>query len=275
LKDKERSRLRIRTIALFCAAFSIATLLCSRLFVVQVRDGAALASDAIDEQRAAFTVSGRRGDIVDRFDVPFATNVPACAIYAQPSDVDDVRAAAHALAPLLGMSAGDALRRLTEKTSFVYLAREVPQPIAQRIARLGLRGIGEDDEPTGLRVDPQGRIGSTVVGFTGVDDQGLDGIEYSYDRVLAGMPGTVDEDTDSAGLPRRTIRRIPSTSIGCCGRSIRRPTCSSSTSAGVRCSVRHRRRSCGSTAGSQACARWRARDRAAPIPTRIAARRRR
>lgn len=208
MKEKERLRLRLRAAILFFACTLIAGFLLYRLFGVQLRDGAALAAGAGLEQRAVFDVAGRRGDIVDRFGVSFAANVPSSAVYAQPSEVADVSSEAKSLSGLLGLSDQDLEKLLKAKSSFVYLRREVPQPIADRVGRLRLRGVATEKEPVGLRVTPQGRTGSTLVGFTGVDSQGLAGVEYAFNDVLSGKPGTVVEDTDNAGRPIPFGRRV-------------------------------------------------------------------
>lgn len=209
MKEKERSRLRARAILVFWLFVAISASLAARLYVVQVHDGRALASAAVDLHRAVFDVSGRRGSIVDRFGTVFASTSPAVQVFAQPNEVRDPRAEAALLAPLLRLAPAAVERRLTEKTTFTYLARMQPEALGQRIMRLRLPGIGTAEEPTGLRVDPQGRIGSTVVGFTGIDNQGLAGIEYSFESMLAGRPGRVVEETDSQLRPlpfgRRTI----------------------------------------------------------------------
>ena len=201
LKDKERVKLRFRAAVVFWGCCFVAAFLMYRLFGVQVRDGAVLAAGAGEEHQSVFDVSARRGDIVDRFNVPFATNIPSSAVYAQPHDVTDPRAAAASVAPLLKMPVAAVADALDTKASFVYLKRDVPTSVASRIVALDLRGIAADDEPNGLRVDPQGRIGSTLVGFTGVDNQGLAGIEYAFNDVLRGTPGTIVESTDNAGRP--------------------------------------------------------------------------
>ena len=208
MKEKERSRLRGRAIAVFWLFFIVAGLLGVRLYVVQVREGAALASIAVDQHRAEYPVSGRRGRVVDRFGTVFAGTSPAVQIFAQPPDVTDPHAEALALAPLLREPAPLLERQLTEKTTFVYLGRMLPKALGASIEALGLPGIGTSDEPTGLRIDPQGRIGSTVIGFTGIDNQGLAGIEVSFNDVLAGKAGQVVEETDSQLRPLPFGRRV-------------------------------------------------------------------
>jgi stage V sporulation protein D (sporulation-specific penicillin-binding protein) len=208
VKDKERQKLRIRALLLFWALFAIVTLLGVRLYRVQVRDGAALAAGAGQEQEATFDLSGKRGDIVDRFGVPFATSLPASAVYAQPSDVTDAAGESAKLARMLGLSGKDLRSEMTAKSSFVYLARNVPRDKADAIAQLGLHGIGTLEEPLGLRVVPQGRVGSTLVGFTGVDNQGLAGVEFEFNDLLKGQPGQGVEATDNSGRPIPFGRRV-------------------------------------------------------------------
>jgi cell division protein FtsI/penicillin-binding protein 2 len=201
VKEKERRRLRVRASVLFWLILIVAGLLGARLYKVQISESAALAADAGDEQRSTFPISGRRGDVVDRFGVAFATSLPASAIYAQPGQVRNPIHAARMLAPLLGYSVADIESVLHENASYVYIARNVTQPIADRVDRLGLPGIGRSDEALGLRVEPQGRVGSTLVGFTGVDSQGLAGVEVAFNDVLEGKTGQVVEATDNSGRP--------------------------------------------------------------------------
>lgn len=208
MKERERRRLAGRAGLVFWLFFIVASLLGVRLFGVQVRSGATLAAEAGQEQRASFAVSGRRGDIVDRSGVVFAASVPSSAVFAQPAQIAEPVVEAAELAEVLHQPPARIERELRRKEPFLYLARNLPQPQAKAVDDLGLRGVGTLEEPTGLRVDPQGRTGSTVIGFTGVDDQGLAGVEHAFDDVLRGKPGKVVEDTDSSGLPIPFGRRV-------------------------------------------------------------------
>ena len=201
MKEKERRRLRTRAGVLFWILFAIATLLGARLYKVQIRENAALAADAGVEQQSEFPVNGRRGDIVDRFGVAFASSLPASAIYAQPEYVKNAKLEAARLSPVLGYPASEIESVLREKTSYVYIARNVPQRVADRVEKLALDGVGVTDEALGLRVEPQGRVGSTLVGFTGVDSQGLAGVEVAFNDELEGKAGQVVEATDNSGRP--------------------------------------------------------------------------
>ena len=84
---------------------------------------------------------------------------------------------------------------------FLYLARNEPKAVYQAVTTLELPGVEVDEEPMGRRVAPQSEVGSTVVGFTGVDDQGLAGIEYQFNSELAGKAGSITEETDAAVRP--------------------------------------------------------------------------
>jgi len=208
MKEKELRPLRPRAIFLLWAIFAIAAGLIVRLFVIQVRDSSSLAAIAADEQKSYIDLLGARGDIVDRFGVPFAVDIPASAIAAKPARIKNPAAAARALAPLLRQTPQALEAALRGKASFVYLAREVPKGIATKIDQLAIPGISTRPEPTGAEVSPQGPVASTVIGFTGDDNQGLSGIEFAFDAQLAGKKGEIIENTDSAGSPIPFGRRL-------------------------------------------------------------------
>lgn len=201
MKERERRRLAIRALVFFWALVIVGAALFARLYLVQVRNGRALAAEAGEEQRATIPLSGRRGDIVDRFGVVFATNVPSWEVSAQPGEIVDAHASARALAPLLRAQPASLEETLRARADNVDLARNVVEPAASRISALKLRGITLTPEPTGKHVLPQGSVGSTLVGFTGTDNQGLAGVEYAFDDVLRGRRGTLVEVTDSALRP--------------------------------------------------------------------------
>lgn len=215
MKQQERSRLGIRALIVFWAFFALTALLTARLFIVQIRDGAALAANASEEQQATFELNPKRGDIVDRFDTVFATTLPSYYIFVQPPAIKSLKkhaaeSEATALAPLLHMTPLELRQSMLARAPFIYLQRNQPKSVAMKVKALDLPGIGTREEPMGQRVAPQDRIGSTVIGFTGIDDQGLAGIEYQYNGALSGHPGSVTEETDAAGRPipfgRRTVR---------------------------------------------------------------------
>jgi stage V sporulation protein D (sporulation-specific penicillin-binding protein) len=201
--------MRGRSFILFWTFVVASALLVTRLYTVQIRQGAGLAAKASEEQQATYSLDPRRGDIVDRFGAVFATTLPSYYVSVRPPEMQNPHAAAAKLAPLLGVHPQDIERVMRAKEPYVYLARNAPRAIALEVRALALPAIEVGMEPMGRRVAPQAEVGSTVVGFTGVDDQGLAGVEYQFNDELTGRSGSVTEETDAAGRPipfgRRTI----------------------------------------------------------------------
>ncbi len=162
----------------------------------------------------------RRGAILDRDGGTLVRSLPSESIYADPTAVTDAHDAATRLAPVLHSRVSDVESALREHTQFCWLARKVTHDVAEHVRALGINGIETKQEETGLRFVAAGRLASTVVGFTGTDENGLDGLEYGDDTLLRGKPGTMRIEADQFGraipfgetqivekaVPGRTIR---------------------------------------------------------------------
>ncbi|MBI3317990.1 MAG: penicillin-binding protein [Candidatus Omnitrophica bacterium] len=129
-----------------------------------------------------------RGDILDRHGRPLAVSIRLTSVFADPRHVKNPAATAQHLAGLLGYSAGELSRKLSDPhRGFVWLARRVPYQTAAKIQSMHLSGVDFLMEPQ--RVYPQGELASHLLGFAGLDAQGLEGLELAYDRLLKGEPG--------------------------------------------------------------------------------------
>lgn len=170
-----------------------------RFFVVQVWDGPALAQRAYEQHLTTVELAAHRGTIYDRDGNALVRSLPSQSIYVTPSDVADPQATAKALAPLLGRSAAALTALLASKSAYVQLDHKVPRDRADAVAKLALPGISIVPETTGIRFVPSGRLASTVLGFTGFDENGLDGVEYEFDSLLRGTPGRMDLEADQFG----------------------------------------------------------------------------
>jgi stage V sporulation protein D (sporulation-specific penicillin-binding protein) len=147
-------------------------------------------------------VFARRGSILDRNGNVLVRSSPSESVYAVPREISDADAATAKLTKIFGRLDPSAAAALHDRHLwFVWIARKVPHDVAQRIRRLGLTGIDLKEEDTGLRVDTSGRLASTVLGFVGTDENGLDGVEYAYDDVLRGRSGRVTLEADEFGRP--------------------------------------------------------------------------
>jgi cell division protein FtsI (penicillin-binding protein 3) len=179
-------RSRLVLILLFCG---FGTLAARALFLQGI------STDFLQQQgerryERTLTLAATRGKIVDRNNVVLASSVPARAIWAIP---DDARAASTqqlaALAKLLDMPVTDLNKRLSdEDKNFVYLKRQVPMEIADKVKQLAVPGIHQ--QPETRRYYPEGEVMAHVVGFTNVEDQGQEGVELAFNKQLSGRPGS-------------------------------------------------------------------------------------
>ena len=122
--------------------------------------------------------------------------------YVNPKHVQDKVATAAALAQVLGQPMEVVFESMVAPGSFGYVARAVDRDVADRIMDLHLQGVGL--LPATRRIHPGGDLAANVIGFTGTDGRGLEGVEAAYDQLLAGTPGSLTVEEDQAG------RRIPS-----------------------------------------------------------------
>ena len=130
-----------------------------------------------------------RGRILDRNGLMLATSVPSPSIWAIPEDVERDKAKLIQLARLLEMPLADLNKKLEdEDKTFVWLKRQLDEPVAQQIAALNMKGIYQRKEYK--RQYPEGEAAAHVVGFTNVEDQGQEGMELAFNKALAGRAGS-------------------------------------------------------------------------------------
>ncbi len=153
----------------------------------------------------------RRGDILDRNLSRLAVDYKVSSVYAVPREIEAPArpAIAEALARTLDIGRGEVLRRLSLDKSFIWIAREVAREKAEAIKSLGIKGVCLVKEYK--RFYPKSALASHVIGFAGIDDSGLEGLELVYDGYLQGSPGwrwTV-RDAKRRALPSEDARLIP------------------------------------------------------------------
>lgn len=130
-----------------------------------------------------------RGRILDRNGMILATSVVAQSVWADPEDVDRDHPRLADAARLLGMPLAELRRRLeVGERNFVWIKRQVDEPIARQVQALGIKGLYLRKEYK--RQYPQGEAVAHVVGFTNVEDRGQEGVELAFDRTLSGRPGS-------------------------------------------------------------------------------------
>ncbi len=129
-----------------------------------------------------------RGRIFDRNGLLLATSVPVPSIWAIPEDVERDKVKLAHLAKLLQVPLPELTAKLEEDKSFVWLKRQVDEATARQIATLDIKGIYQRKEYR--RQYPEGEAAAHIVGFTGVEDQGQEGVELAFNKELGGRTGS-------------------------------------------------------------------------------------
>ncbi len=192
----------VRAKLVFYACLAMAVYLVWRLYDVQVLHGAVYAREALAQRSDTIEVFARRGSILDRNGNVLVRSLPSESVYAVPRDLSDPDATAAKLETVFGKLDQSTVTALHDKKSwFVWIARKLPHDQIDRVRALNLNGVALKEEESGLRVDPAGKLASSILGFVGTDENGLDGIEYSQDALLRGRSGSVVLETDEFGRP--------------------------------------------------------------------------
>ena len=196
---------RSRTLGLLLmASFALLIL---RAFFLQVVNNDFLQEKGESRYRRDIEVSASRGRIFDRHGDLLAVSTPMKSIWAIPSDARQMSGEQkRELSRLLGMQVRELDGRLASEKGFAYLKRQVAPDIAERVANLRATGVYQEREFR--RYYPAGEMTAHLVGFTGVDDQGLEGVELAYHNALLGRPGSRSVIKDRRGQIVEDVRAI-------------------------------------------------------------------
>ncbi|HET7536622.1 MAG TPA: penicillin-binding protein 2, partial [Candidatus Didemnitutus sp.] len=185
----------------------------ARLVYLQVIDKADLVKRAARQQMQTIPLTGKRGDIVDRRGRVLATSVDADTIYAVPSAIEDEAATVAKLCGALGdctkSERQDLVERLKRQRNFAYIRRQVLPEEAARVKALGLDGV--EFEKESRRYYPNKELASHLLGFVGLDNKGLGGIESAYDSQIRGKEGKILVHTDARRHAFSRFERPPTT----------------------------------------------------------------
>jgi len=198
-------RRRLFTILIFAIIAFIG--LCVRLSYVQLIQGAELSEKAENSWRRDIPYVANRGEIWDRNGVRLAYNVSTPTVWAIPVQVKEKENTAKILAPLLDMTVEEVLAKVSKVKMIEKIGpggRKITTELATKIRELSLPGIviAEDNK----RYYPYDELAAHILGFTGIDNQGLTGMELTYNERLTGTQGMVSFLSDAAG------RQMPNSS---------------------------------------------------------------
>ncbi len=189
--------IRIRMAFLGALLLGALAALLGRAARLQLGEGARLARLAREQYRLEVALPARRGDILDRHGVALASSVQVDSIYADPSQIPDPEEAAIRLAAALRLDSRSLLRKLDPGSHFVWVKRQVAAAESLAVERLALPGIGTVKESR--RFYPERELAAQVLGFTGLDGEGLEGLERRYDSALHGKPAALPGLRDARG----------------------------------------------------------------------------
>jgi len=181
------SNKRLLFLAGFLAFWFLA--ICLRLVWLEVVDYADLKQRAARQQQRSIEVSPARGIIYDRNGNDLAMSVNVDSVFAVPSEIPDVHATAGILAKILKSDAADIENRMRASHAFAWVARKIDGDTSNRIRGMNLKGIYFQKEAK--RFYPKRELAAQVLGYVGLDDEGLGGIEREFDSRLKGKPGTM------------------------------------------------------------------------------------
>jgi cell division protein FtsI (penicillin-binding protein 3) len=168
-----------------------------RALWMQTMQGQFLLAKGARQYEREVELPATRGKILDRNGAVLATSLPARSVWALPDKVDLADPRMIDLARLLGYKPAELASRIRDGEDFVFLRRQVELEVAERIRALHIKHVGLDREYK--RYYPEGESTAQLVGFTGVEHHGQEGLELSFDSLLGGVPGKRRVFRDGAG----------------------------------------------------------------------------
>jgi cell division protein FtsI (penicillin-binding protein 3) len=200
-KPATNSTSRLYYLAAFLALWFV--LICGRLLWLQVVQYGFLTQKAARQQQRSIDVSPVRGNIYDRNGNELAMTVSVDSIFAVPSEIPDIHTTARLLSHVLKADASEMENRMRASHAFAWVARKVDNDLSARVHALNLKGIYFQKESK--RYYPKRELAAQVLGYVGLDDEGLGGVEREYDSRLTGRPGKMLITMDNK---RRWLGRV-------------------------------------------------------------------
>lgn len=201
--------MRRRVLRILLIFAGSAMLLCARLVWLQVVRGDELTAKAAGVRTRVVPIPSPRGKIMDATGQVLAVSVGVDSVYAVPAQVVNAAAAAQKVAPILGLSVETVQKKLTRRVLLVWIQRRVTAAQATAVRQADLPGIYLVQEAS--RLYPEGLFAGQIVGFSGLDNVGLAGVELSYNKYLKGTNGRIVVETDARNqeIPSGTRTYVP------------------------------------------------------------------
>lgn len=183
----------------FAFAFTGCVIVVGNLFRIQVLRHDRYLAEAERQHKQKIVLPARRGHIFDRNGEPLAVSAEGLNIYAVPERINDKRKVARALASQLNLPARSVLERISNDRAFVMIQQKVNPLEVQKLREMSLEGVGFI--PSSKRYYPHHSLAAQLIGYVGIDEEGLTGVEFQYDKMLRGDPGWLVVQRDARGKP--------------------------------------------------------------------------
>ena len=196
MKELEKGvRTRIKLIGvIFTLGFALVTM---RAFDLQVLQEEQWDERAERQHQKVIPLTPQRGTIFDRNGEELAVSVNVDSVYVEPRKLEDKSEATRKLAKSLGLSKRTVNAKLKSNSNFVWLKRQITPSQSEQVKQADLKGVGMIKEHR--RFYPNSNIAAHLLGFTGLDPKGLEGLELEYDKTILGRGGYLVMERDALG----------------------------------------------------------------------------
>ena len=177
--------------------FMLLAVIGARAYTLQIIQSEWLTQKLNDQVTKKELLSSRRGTIYDRNRVEFAFSLDVDSLYARPRLIQNKKDAAQKMCSILGISRDKILSIIQSQQSFVWVKRKITPEQSEKIKDLKISGLGFTKEAQ--RFYPHKELAGQLLGFVGVDSQGLEGVEREFDKQIRGTSGYLLVNRDALG----------------------------------------------------------------------------
>jgi len=184
MKKTANKYINMRISILGILFFMLISVICAKAVYLQLFCDEWLSEKAANQYERSLVTVGKRGQIYDRNLHEMAVSIDTTSLAAYPLQINDTKSAARSLARALDLSRRGLEKKLKSKKTFVWVKRQVTPKELHEVRALKIKGI--DFIPEYGRFYPNKTLAAQVLGFSGIDGHGLEGVEYYYDKALNG-----------------------------------------------------------------------------------------
>ena len=179
---------KIKANVLCMCVFVIFSALLYQLIRIQIIDHNKYSSLALTQQFKKEDIPTKRGFIFDRSGLKLAESIQVSSVFADPLNIKNKTKTSKVLSDVLSLKKTDVVDLLNKQKRFVWIKRRISDEKVDELKQLNLEGIGFRQEHK--RVYPYEKLCSQVLGFTDVDENGIEGVERSLNHVISGSKGS-------------------------------------------------------------------------------------